>query len=189
MSLLRVCEHVCDCNGFSNHSWIVFCFWFLGKLKSVVKGVIEKPISYMLLLIVPEQVWEWHSCSCCFFVHFCFLVMCSLFCLLSLEFSVAGWSVNLALPFLIVRMEISQFLWEVFVFGFWFLYPWLYSVANTLSDLKCLYFIRSLLNCIQVKSALSVEKLSIVIEMSFIGKFSLQWLFLGQVRNWVVELR
>jgi hypothetical protein len=79
-SLLRVYEHVCDWNGFSNHSWIVFCFWFLGKLKSVGKGVIEKPISYMLLLIVPEQVWDWHSCSCCFFVHFCFLVLCSLFC-------------------------------------------------------------------------------------------------------------
>ncbi len=66
------------------------------------KVVIEKSLSYTLLLMVPEQVWD--CCSYCFCFFFLFFVSSSfVFCFVfpSLEFSVAGWrSVNLALPFL-----------------------------------------------------------------------------------------
>jgi hypothetical protein len=64
--------------------------------------------------MVPEQLWEWHFCSyrCVFFI----------FCLFSvfpnLVLSVASWgSVNLAVFFFIVRMEISLFLWKIYVCG------------------------------------------------------------------------
>jgi hypothetical protein len=56
------------------------------------KVVIEKSLSYMLLLMAPEQVWGWYCCSYCFRVLFCFFVswsfvLCFVF---SLGFSVAG---------------------------------------------------------------------------------------------------
>jgi hypothetical protein len=58
----------------------------------------------MLLLIVPEQVWDWHCCSYCFCVFILFFISWSFvlcFVFPSLEFSVAGWRrVNLTLPFL-----------------------------------------------------------------------------------------
>jgi hypothetical protein len=55
--------------------------------------VIVQSLSYILLLMVPEQVWDWHFCSyqCVFFV------LCLFFVSPCLVLSVASWgSVNLA---------------------------------------------------------------------------------------------
>jgi hypothetical protein len=67
----------------------------------------------MLLLIVPEHVWDWHYCSYCF----CFLFLGPLFSVLSFLLWSSLWLVEEVLTslclFLIMRMEIIQFLWEI----------------------------------------------------------------------------
>ncbi len=45
--------------------------------------MIEKSLSYMLLLMIPEQVLDWHYCSYCFCILFNFLFLGSLFFVLS----------------------------------------------------------------------------------------------------------
>jgi len=55
--------------------------------------VIVKSLSYILLLMVPEQVWDWHFCS-----YWCvFFVFCLFFVSPCLVLSAASWgSVSLA---------------------------------------------------------------------------------------------
>jgi hypothetical protein len=74
------------------------------------KVVIEKSLSYMLLLMAPEQVWGWYCCSYCFRVLFCFLFLCPLFSVLSFLWD-SLWLIEEVLTLLclllIMRMEIS----------------------------------------------------------------------------------
>jgi hypothetical protein len=55
--------------------------------------VIVKSLSYILLLMVPEQVWDWHFCS-----YWCvFFVFCLFFVSPCLVLSMASWgSVSIA---------------------------------------------------------------------------------------------
>jgi hypothetical protein len=67
-------------------------------------------------LMVVEQVWNWHFCSywCVFFIFCLFSVFPSL------VLSVASWgSVSLAVFFFMVRMEISLFLWKIYILPIW----------------------------------------------------------------------
>ncbi len=85
--------------------------------------MIEKPLLYMLSLMVPELVWDWHYCSYCICVYFglfCTLVSFHglLFSVLSILLRKFVWLNDKVLTllcfFLIMRMEISWFLREIF---------------------------------------------------------------------------
>jgi len=75
------------------------------------KVVIEKSLSYMLLLMVPEQVWDWYCCSYCFHVLFCFLFLGPLFSVFSFLLWDSPWLLEEVLTLLclllIMRTEIS----------------------------------------------------------------------------------
>ncbi len=75
-------------------------FWMDDEVSG--KVVIVKSLSYILLLMVPEQMWDWHFCSYwCVCVFFCFVLFFVSPCLV---LSVASWgSVSLA---------VSSSLWE-----------------------------------------------------------------------------
>jgi hypothetical protein len=71
----------------------------------------------MLLLMVPEQVWDWHCCSYCFHVQFFFWFLGPLLSVLSFLLWNSLWLVEEVLTllclFLVARMWISWFLWEI----------------------------------------------------------------------------
>jgi hypothetical protein len=94
-------ESICTCMCVHVCLRLVRSGWQLGADEVSGKVVIEKSLAYTLLLMVPEQVWDWHCCSYCFLVVFVSWSFVLCFAFPSLEFSVAGWrSVNLALLFL-----------------------------------------------------------------------------------------
>ncbi len=90
--------------------------------------MIEKSWSCMPLSMVPEQVWDWHCCSYCFLGFFFIIIFIFIFIgFLGPLFSVLSfllwnslWLVEEVLTslclFLIVRMEISQFSWEIILY-------------------------------------------------------------------------
>jgi hypothetical protein len=72
-----------------------------------------------MLSMVPEQVWDWYCCSNCYSVlTFFFLFLGPSLSVLSFLLWNLLWLVEEVLSllwfFLIVRMEISWFLWEMF---------------------------------------------------------------------------
>jgi hypothetical protein len=67
--------------------------------------VIEKSLSYMLLLMIPEQVLDWHYCSYCFCVLFHFLFLGSLFFVLSFLLWNSLWLVEEVLTLLCLNHE------------------------------------------------------------------------------------
>jgi hypothetical protein len=62
-------------------------------------------LAYILLLMVPEQVWDWHFCSFRCFLFLSFLVWNFLWLLEEV--------LTLLSSFFIMRMEISLFLWKI----------------------------------------------------------------------------
>ncbi len=85
--------------------------------------------------MVPEQVWDWHFCS----YHCVFFVFC--LCLSSLVWFFL-WLPEKSYPccfFFIVRMEISLFLWKIFVDSWNSFFLWISDSANASSPQKCVY--------------------------------------------------
>jgi hypothetical protein len=124
------------CTRNSGHT-LVFTLAYTHHMElSYVSGevMIERSLSYMLLLMVPEQAKDCHRCSYYMCTLFCFLILVlslSMYYLLFSVFEVLFWEVFLWLReevlslfwlFLIVRMDNSRlFVWEICV-------PFLFSV-------------------------------------------------------------
>jgi hypothetical protein len=83
--------------------------------------LIKNSLSYVILLMVLKHMWYWHCCSYCICVVLFFYGFCSsIYFSLTFVFSfskcfMACWKiVNLVCHFLMVKMAIFQFLWEIF---------------------------------------------------------------------------
>ncbi len=108
-------EYLCCFQNCSRNSVcrLVFslAFTYCRQLMKPGKIVIEKSLSYMLLLMVPEQVWDWYCCSYCFRFLFCFSFLGPLFSVFSFLLWDSLWLVEEVLTLLclllIMRMEIS----------------------------------------------------------------------------------
>ncbi len=91
---------ICNRNSVVHRLMSLLAFTHHRELMKSVGKLVEKSLSYMLLLMVPKQVGGWHTGTVvhiafvfyfafCTFFNFCFLVLFLCFVVLSLEFLVA----------------------------------------------------------------------------------------------------
>jgi len=75
-SSMAECFCICSRNSVCRLVLFTGLYPLLGADEVSGEVVVDKSLSYILLLMVPEQVWDWHYCSYCCFCFFVFGLFC-----------------------------------------------------------------------------------------------------------------